>query len=288
MAKLCRKCGILLDDYYTERGKEYHDPCAPDSVYFSDPAIQATRFTNGNPYANKLREEITDIVLWANNQSERSQQVELGASEVGVTCLRRLGYRVAQVPPVNWSDPWPAIVGTAVHTWLEDAVKRYEKTHQFNRWYTEITVHPSASVQGHTDLYDAYECAVIDYKNPGTTAMTEIRKGYVSQQYIEQIMLYGLGHINAGRRVDKVALIFLPRAGHLSGSYVWSAPFDRKLAEEALERAQKVSAGVIYYKVAENPDNWNKIPATPSKDCTFCDWHKPELAEASDKGCPGK
>lgn len=288
-AGLCRKCGILLAEFLRDQGKEYHDACAPDDVFFGDPVAVASRFTNGDPYAQTLRDDITDIILWANRRSERNQQTELGASEVGVTCMRRLGYTIAGIPDVNLEqDPWPAIVGTAVHTWLEDAVNRYEQVHKLGRWQTEMTVHPSSTVKGHTDAYDAEHFAVIDYKNPGTTAMTEIRKGYVSQQYIEQVMLYALGHIKAGRRVDRVALIFFPRAGYLSGSYVWSAPYDQKVAEESLERVQKVAGGLIYYKVMEKPANWEKIPATPSKDCSWCSWYKPDAESASDAGCPGK
>jgi hypothetical protein len=286
---LCRKCGIILAPYYRDQGKEYHDPCAPAESFFSEPVSEPTKFTNGDPYSQRLRDDITDIIIWANHRSERSQQTALGASEVGVTCLRRLGYRIAGIAEKNPDqDPWPAIVGTAVHSWLEDAVNRFEEVHRLGRWETEMTVHPSSTVKGHTDAYDKEFFAVIDYKNPGTTAMTEIRKGYISQQYIDQIMLYGLGHVRAGRRVDRVALIFFPRAGYLSGSYVWSAPYDQALAEAALEKVQKVAGGLIYYKVMDNPDNWEKIPATPSKDCSYCNWYKPDVASASDAGCPGK
>lgn len=288
-AGLCRKCGILLARFLRDQGKEFHDACAPDEVFFSDPVAVANRFTNGDPYAQRLRDDITDVILWADRGSVRSQQAELGASEVGVSCMRRLGYRVADVPEVNHDqDPWPAIVGTAVHSWLEDAVTRYEEVHRLGRWETEMTVYPSETVKGHTDLYDRDEFAVIDYKNPGTTAMTEIRKGYVSQQYIEQIMLYGLGHERAGRRVDRVALVFFPRAGYLSGSYVWSAPYDRALAEASLERVRKVVAGIVYYRIMDFPENWEKVPATPSKDCSFCPWYKPDAVSATADGCPGK
>lgn len=285
---LCRKCGLRLDSYYVLQGKEYHDPCAPDAM-FVDPVIEASKYTNGDPYAALLREDITEIIIWANRRSERSQQVELGASEVGVTCLRRLGYRIAEIPAANAErDPWPAIVGTAVHTWLEDAVKRFEQVHGLGRWETEMTVHPSDVLKGHTDAYDGKHYAVIDYKNPGTTAMTEIRKGYVSQQYIEQVQLYALGHVRAGRRVDRVALVFFPRAGYLGGTYVWAAPYDQSIAEAALDRANRVVAGIVYYKVTEKPENWQKIPATASTDCSHCDWYNPNAVSANASGCPGK
>lgn len=286
---LCRKCGVLLAPELREEGREYHYLCNPASEgFFDDPAAVADRFTNGHPYASKLRSDITDIILWHNDSSSRSQQRELGASEVGVSCLRRLGYRMAGVTEVNNdNDPWPAIVGTAVHSWLEGAVNHFEDVHKLGRWHTEMTV-KAGPVPGHTDLYDAEEFAVVDYKNPGTTAMTEIRKGHVDFQYIEQIMLYGYGHIQAGRRVDKVALIFFPRAGYLQGTYVWSAPYDETVALAALDRVNKVAAGLMYYKVEDVPDNWEKVPATPSKSCSWCSWYQPEAESASDTGCPGK
>jgi hypothetical protein len=284
---LCRKCGVLLSPWHRDQGKEWHTVCEPESS-FSDPEVLPSRFTNGDSYATQLREDIIDIVLWANGRSERSQQVELGASEVGTPCLRRLGYRMANVREVNVdNDPWPAIVGTAVHSWLETAVNRYEQVHRVGRWETEMKV-MAGPIPGHTDAYDKEFFAVIDYKNPGTTAMTEIRKGHIDPQYIEQIQMYGYGHRQAGRRVDKVALVFFPRAGYLQGTYVWSAPYDETVALAALDRVKRVAAGHHYYKVAENPANWEKIPAAPSKSCTWCPWYKPDALSASDAGCPSK
>jgi len=287
---LCRKCGIVLDAYYLERGEEYHAPCAPASLLFDDPE-PVPGLTNGDPYARRLRDDVTEIVLWANRTSTRSQQTELGASEVGVECYRRLGYRIADVIPTNTDlDPWPAIVGTAVHTWLETALIKYEDVHRLDRWHTEMVVRPAKNVLGHTDAYDADFAAVVDWKTANTEKMREYRKDPASipGYYIDQIHLYGLGHVKAGRRVERVALVFLPRAGWLSGMYVWSAPFDQAIAEAALDKVNKVAAGLIYYKVTEEPGNWEKIPATPTKDCTWCPWFNPEVDQASAAGCPGK
>lgn len=288
-SELCKGCGVKLADVLLAEGAEYHHLCAPGNAgFFSDPVAVADKFTNGDPYATRLRNDITEIIHWANRGSTRGQQRELGASEVGVSCLRRLGYRMADVPEVaDASDPWPAIVGTAVHLWLEDAVNRYEEAHRLGRWQTEMTI-KAGPVPGHTDAYDKEFFAVIDYKNPGTTAMTEIRKGYIDEQYIEQVQMYGYGHVQAGRRVDKVALVFFPRAGYLQGTYVWSAPYDEKIALAALDRVNKVAAGLMYYNVENVPANWEKVPATPSKSCTWCAWYRPEADTASDAGCPGK
>lgn len=285
-AQLCRKCGIRLDAWLTSEGLEYHPPCDPNPPFDSPPPPPGQA---NNQFALALRDEISDIILWANKTSTRSQQTELGASELGGECLRKLGYRIADQPPVNnENDPWPAIVGTAIHEWLEKVVLRYEQTHTLGRWKTEMTVHPNDYVKGHTDLYDTKLHTVIDYKTAGTEKMREIRKGNIPADYIQQVNLYALGHLRAGRRVENVALIFFPRSGWLSGTYVWSAPFDRKLAEAALEKVNKVATGLIYYKVTEIPENWVKVPATPSKECSYCPWYNPSVDVANIDGCPAK
>lgn len=285
-AALCRKCGIRLDPWLREQGKDYHVTCEPEALFAQpDTPLGAA----SDLYGMHLREEITKIIRWGDRTSTRSQQTELGASEVGGSCLRKLGYRIAEVPATNTEgDPWPAIVGTAVHEWLEKIVTRYEQVQTLGRWKTEMTVHPSEHVKGHTDLYDAEHFAVIDYKTAGTEKMREIRKGEIPADYIQQVNLYALGHIRAGRRVDRVALIFLPRAGWLSGMYVWSAAYDQKLAEDALDRVNKVAAGLIYYKVTEIPANWDKVPSSPSKECSWCPWYKPDATAVSAAGCPAK
>lgn len=289
---LCRKCGSILAPYLLEQGEEYHVLCHPNPAALFDAPPHDPKLSNGDSYALHLRDEITDIIKWANRSSDRSQQVEIGASETGGECLRRLGYRIAEVASVNEdTDPWPAIVGTAIHSWLEKAVDKFQAAHRLNRWATEMTVHPSDVVTGHTDLYDKEKFAVVDYKSAGTEKMRDLRKGVegaVSPDHIQQINLYGLGHVRAGRRVDTVALVYLPRAGWLSGMYVWSAPFDQQLAEDALDRLKKVAAGLIYYKVTDNGENWNKIPATAGKGCAWCPWLNPGVDEASAAGCPGK
>src|SRR5580700_9435480 len=59
---------------------------------------------------------VTDAVKHASATAERSLQTQIGPSELGTPCLRRLGYRILDWPATNTdSDPWPALVGTSVH-----------------------------------------------------------------------------------------------------------------------------------------------------------------------------
>lgn len=284
---LCRRCGAIIAAELRDAGHEYHLLCAPQTDDFAEPDIPPGLASNH--HALRLRDDVTEIIQWANRTSDRSMQKELGASEIS-DCYRRLGYRLAGIRETgNETDPWPAIVGTGIHLWMEQALTRFEAAHRLGRWSAEMTVHPHPRVKGHTDAYDAQTFTVVDWKSKGSEEMREIRKGVITfDDAIQQISLYGLGHRRAGRRVDHVALVFMPRAGWLSGIYVWSAPFDEAIALAALDRRDRVEAGLAYYDVASIPGNWEKFPAAPGKGCSWCPWHNPKLAGASADGCPGK
>lgn len=283
---MCKKCGEVMATYLREQGHEFHPICAPDSV-FGEP-----EFADGlphDPYTEILRGDIIAAVKDFDSRSERKMQVEVGASEVGYDCLRRIGYRIADIATTNnETDPWPAIVGTAVHSWLEKAFTYANRRYHEDRWLTEVVVHPSDAIKGHTDLYDAANFVTIDHKTAGTDKMREIRKGNIPPSYIEQVQLYALGHVRAGRRVDRVALVFYPRSGWLHSIAVWSAPFDEAAALAVLDKVNRVAAGVIRLGVQEDPQKWKDVPATPTKDCTWCPWYQPLATVASDAGCPGK
>lgn len=286
---LCRKCGSVLSPALRKAGDEFHVGCGPTTAFtgFAEPTLMLEGQAS-DEFALRLRDDLTEVIRWADGSSDRSQQRKLGASEVS-QCMRRLGYRISNTPAVTErGDPWPAIVGTGIHMWLEQAFGRRSKATKDGRWATEMTVNPSDNVTGHTDLYDTETFTVIDWKSKGTEEMREIRKGYVPEDAVQQVQLYGLGHIRAGRRVDRVALAFVPRGGWLKGMFVWSAPFDQAAAEAALERVARAEAGIRYYNVVDVPGNWEKFPVAPGEGCGWCPWYRPELETASDQGCPGK
>lgn len=286
---LCRKCGTMLAPLWIERGAEYHAMCDPEpsSLDFDESPLPVGQASDH--FSLRLRDDLIEMIKWADRNSERSRQTELGVSELG-ECLRRVGYRAAGVATVAApGDPWPAIVGTAIHAWLEAAMQAYERDHAIGRWHTEMTVYPADDLKGHTDLYDAKTFTVVDYKSKGTEEMREIRKGAPpAEAALRQIYLYALGHVRAGRRVDKVALVYLPRGGWLEGMYVWSGPFDQAAAEAAVDSYIKVQRGIRYYTVTEQPENWAKFPFAVTRGCGHCPWYNPSLDTASNLGCPAK
>lgn len=275
--RLCRKCGSLIDESWPH---PFHVQCWPD--FDRMPGFDMT----GRDIETK--ERLTDIILWAENQRGRSRQVALGVSEVGQACDLKLAYRMANMTAVhNGMDPWPAIVGTSIHAWMEQAVNDYQAVHGIAEWITEMKVYPSPLVMGHTDLYDVPNATVLDYKFPGSTNMRDMRKNGPSQQYLVQVQLYGLGHIRAGRRVERVGIVALGREGWLKDMFVWTTEFDRKMAEDALARIYSIGDRMIALGLPES-GAWQEVERSPTRLCSWCPmWNRNENV-ASARGCPGR
>src|SRR5512145_848218 len=118
----CKGCGKPSDDL------QYHLACWPEHL----PTPEGL-----SPYGLELKAELIQVALWANRNASRSQQVSLGCSEARQECTRRLGYRMANIPTLKHSqDPWPAIVGTACHSWWESAINDYQAANGTHQWLT--------------------------------------------------------------------------------------------------------------------------------------------------------
>jgi hypothetical protein len=246
-----------------------------------------------DPAAMALKQELSEIILWNEQSSPRSLQKSLGPSELGDPCDRRIAYKIAGIPAVNiWADPWPAIVGTAIHDWLEKAINRYQDQVGDRGWLTELGVSPDPMVQGHSDIFNTWTKTVVDHKTTGTDKIRKLRKGESpSAGYIAQVHLYGLGHERAGREVRNVALIFYPRSGWLDDAFVWHEPYNREIALDSLERMYRIGFRLMDLEIETHPYRFEDIQATPGDNCVWCPLFNRELdfdIAASDKGCPGK
>jgi hypothetical protein len=204
-----------------------------------------------------------------------------------------LAYRIAGVPAVNTEhDPWPAIVGTSIHTWLEAAVNRYQAANGDQGWLTELRVHPDDLVSGSSDVFHVPTGCVVDWKTTGADKMRKLRKGEPPEpSYITQIHLYGLGHAQAGRDVRRVALVFLSRSGWLEDAYVWTEEYDESKARAALARMYGIGNQLLEMDVLANPHRFQLIDASPGDACVWCDHFNRDMdvdTAASEKGCPGR
>ena len=243
---------------------------------------QPTKWDEATGVAGQLTAELSLFIRKASDNMPRSLQSALGPSEIGEPCARKLAYAW-----LNWertnesSDPLPSIMGTGAHAWMAEQFSKSP------RYLVEHRIHLPGGISGSLDLYDLDLCTVVDWKFPGATAFKRYVKEGPSDIYRVQSHLYGYGLERAGQRPQHVAIAFLPRAGMLSGMKVWSEPYDRTVAERALERLEVVTNLVCDLNVEDQPENWNLIPSRPSAICTYCPWHLPMSNDLS-KGCPGQ
>lgn len=279
---LCSKCGMVLDKVLIEMGLELHPMCDKKAL-FGEPDGE-----------DPIKSELIDMILWADGNSARSLQVAIGPSELGNPCDRAVGYRMAGVAePNNRTDPWPAIVGTAIHQWTEKAVNAYEDAHpdpRGRRWLTEQKVRPDPLVTGHSDYFHQPRNMVVDLKTAGRDVMRRIHKEGPPIGNQVQVQLYGLGYEKLGFTVKEVALAFVPRAGWLSDMYVWTQPYDRSAAEGALARMYGIGHRLIELDVMNQPHRWEMVESTPSKSCGYCPFMNVRDADrgADGTGCGGR
>lgn len=271
MSPLCRKCGKVMNQVLAGRGDEYHPTCWPVDPH---EALGAT-----------LLSDLTDVIKWTDSNSTRSVQKSIGPSELGSLCDRRIAYRLADAPEVNWwSDPLPAIVGTAVHGWLEQAVTKFQAVHFMDRWSTEITVKPDPLVTGHCDLYDRDYQAIIDWKTVSPTKLKAWKSEGPPEHYKDQVNLYGRGAVNAGLAVAKVVLVAVPRSGFLKDMQIWVDDYRPDRAQAALDRMYGIANTMIK---AGDDLSFEDIGSAPGSECSYCPWYRGGSAKADLSGCSG-
>ncbi len=295
-APRCRACPEPLDPILWKQG--LHVGCtepAPIPTVAVAPAPASFAAPAGKRPDHPLKAELIDLIRWADSHAPRSQQTALGPSEIGVDCIRRLAYRLTNTAAANdTADPWFAIVGTAVHDWLAVAIDRWtaeidfgpnahHRTPDSRRFLIEERVTATTDqygVSGSCDLYDQQRRTVVDHKVVGPTALKKYLDHGPSSQYRIQVHTYGYGHEAAGRPVDEVAIAFYPRSGYLTDLHVWSEPYDRQVAVDALNRAATIQTLATALPPA-------LIPAVPdAAACCWCPFYRPG-GPADGTGCPG-
>lgn len=124
------------------------------------PKESASHSGNDNT-AVGIASELRELVRTAAERAPRQVQVHLGPSELGVECDRQVVHKLLQLPDTNHVvDPWPSIVGTAVHAWMADTFTAADP----ERWLAERRVTPLDEHPGTADLYDVKNQRVLDHK----------------------------------------------------------------------------------------------------------------------------
>jgi len=233
-----------------------------------------------------LTAQLAQLIRAGDQLRPRSRQKKIGPSSVGAPCDRRLAYQWIGHPHANSSDPLAAIIGTGFHQWAADAFARLNGVLGRERYLIEeqVTIRPGLS--GTLDLYDQDARRLIDWKCVGANTIKTTKRDGPRPQYVIQSHLYGMGLEAAGHTPSEVALAFVPRGGFLSGLHVWTAPYDRAVAEQALTRLDDLALKLTALDVETHPQRWVDIPISPGHECVFCPWYTPNRTDLS-VGCPG-
>lgn len=247
----------------------------------------------------KAEKDYMDVIISAIKHHPRSLQTRIGPSEMGCPCDRKIAYRLMHTVGGHGSGQinWKATVGTAVHAQLADWFDTDNQLGQailggrvdgYNtqRWMTEQrlvvgkTEH-AGTITGSADLYDRVTCTVYDHKIVGPTQLKSYKANGPSEQYRVQAHLYGRGYARLGYQVSRVMIAFLPRDGALQDAYIWSEPWDEKIAEKSLDRLDQI---------AEKCDRLGRDAVNEMKTapifCISCPFYKDGSTCAAD-GCPG-
>ncbi len=245
--------------------------------------------TGSDELSQLLAERLGLLITDTANNSPRSLQRSIGPSEIGDPCERRLSYKVADWPAANGGgDPIASVIGTGFHSWMEEA---FTARNDASRYKIEekVTVLDSAietaRIRGSSDLYDRASRTNYDWKLVGISSLDKYRRSGPGAQYRIQAHLYGLGQENAGEDPSRVAIVFVGRYHELR-IHVWSEPYDRQVALDALARLDRIRQRVLDLDPEANPAAWMAIPTDPKAKCRFCEWLLPGSTDLS-KGCPG-
>lgn len=259
-------------------------------------------------WAAAYGDHVKEIIQEGNKREARSQQVQLGPSEIGVACDRMVVGKLTRTPKTNtMGDSWASTVGTAIHAKMEEycekANARREAEGKPKRYYTELRVFPAEDIPGTTDLYDAEEKLCLDWKNVSTSMLAKYRREGPSLKYEEQAGLYCLGLENAGFEVKRMAICFLPRTeSSLEGMYVWEKEWDDEARERARKTLENYARRKNMARLIQNPEAAKQvigrpltlldIPASPDQsECTWCPFYRPytngDPEEGTFRGCTG-
>lgn len=226
-----------------------------------------------------------------NSSDNRSAQKTLGPSEAGSPCERQIAMKLLGIDPTNPQEGWAPFVGTAVHRELADMFE-WANGSGSGRFVTEMRVefgHPLVP-RGTLDVLDRVLYMVDDHKLMGRYSLDKLIKHGPSETYRKQIQLYGRGAELAGEKVREVAIIAWPRQeSSLDKLYVHVEPYDRKVAQEALDRVARIAEEVAARSGPGTPRNPIQVAQQfePADDCKWCPFFL-KGDKGFTRGCPGK
>lgn len=172
------------------------------------------------------------LLLEADKQRPRTQQVEIGMSDLG-GCRKRAGYKLALTPHVNQAGSIQAAIGTAVHDLIERMLAGMVEPGDLVEH--EVTF---AGIVGHLDRYEAASRTVRDTKTTSARWLEHIKLHGAEDGHWWQVACNAAGLIQQGIPVEYVAIEYLAR--DTGEEYVVSKPFDPADVRDALQWLKNV------------------------------------------------
>ena len=210
-----------------------------------------------NVYLYKL---LTSALLAQDAGRDRSKQKEIGPSQIG-GCRRQVYYQLTDTPAINQTESLAAILGTAIHAMIAEAIKHEDP---FGDNFLIEQEMDAFGIPAHTDLYIRDKRLVVDWK---TTTKASLRY-FPSEQQIMQVQLYAHILKQSGENPETVSLVTIPRDGKMEHILVHSEPYNPEIAEAGLKWLAEVR------EMAEKKEI--PAPEKPKHFCaSYCEWYDP-------------
>jgi hypothetical protein len=197
----------------------------------------------------------------------RSVQTQVGPSEIG-GCRRKVWYRLNAQPQTNFGElKLAAIMGTAIHASIEDAIQTIDPKGE--KYWVETEVEYNG-MKAHVDLFIPETGDVVDWK----TSKVKNLSYFPSKQQRWQVQIYGYLLEKSGKgKVKNVNLVAIARDGDERDIKVHTEPYDEAIALEAMSWLDGVKAS------AELPE--------AEKDASYCKFYCKYYDESEQMGCGG-
>jgi len=211
--------------------------------------------------------ELLLTVLHAKDATrDRSTQTQVGPSEIG-GCRRKVWYRLNEQPHTNEDQSkLAAIMGTAIHAAIEEAIGHLDPDGKDYLVETEVA---HGDMKAHVDLFIPSTGAVIDWK----TSKVKNLSYFPSKQQRWQVQIYGYLLSQNGHKVNTVNLVAIARDGAEKDVKVHTENYDEAIALEALQWLNEVKA------MESAPE--------PEKEATFCKSYCQYYDASGMMGCVG-
>ena len=183
----------------------------------------------------QINEMLMKALTTYDNNRERSQQKQIGVSQIG-GCRKQVWLQIQDTPKTNETLKLPALMGTAIHKMIEEALVKDNAANWGDYWLEEEVEYDG--LKGHIDLYIPSVGAVVDWK----TTKLENLTYFPSTQQRTQVQLYAYLLSKNGHSPKTVTLVGIPRDGDERNIKLHTEEYNEAMALEGLAWLREVQS----------------------------------------------